>query len=411
MWRAVLQSTKALKGVVILLKRSCYAGDGRCLNHSSDLVIDERLCAGRLNRGETVTKGSGSEFLPGLLIDTACGRSVKVVGKPLGSCSMSGVVTLILVAAMFAPTGTRRQTPTGRNNVVTSDAIARRVAAAGGQSGDVQCSLAWSNYNDLDLWVVHDGEKIFFGHPREAFGRGSLDVDMNVSPETNRPCENIFWPRGSSPRGDFEVYVDHFRRHGRADPTPTWSGASRKAVSGLRAPLGTERGPPSYQIHPRRWAGMGRRDLMPLAPALLLAFWIGYVVVGIRLFRATPEVQHTGEVVGAGDGQHAGSHRGPHMGEAFPLVARCLHVGRAPSARLPCLETRWSADIMRRSCGIGPVGVSRITPAVTAYTSTANAHPVRYVHAGDLIEVGRTVLRPNRRHADYAPPNGRIHAE
>lgn len=320
------------------------------------------------------------------------------MGKPLGFLvvGVSGaIVTLILVAAMFAPTGTRRQTPTGRNNVVTSDAIARRVAAAGGQSGDVQISLAWSNYNDLDLWVVHDGEKIFFGHPREAFGRGSLDVDMNVSPETNRPCENIFWPRGSSPRGDFEVYVDHFRRHGRADPTPymvrvlkegrvqVFRGAIRHGERAHLVTRFTLAGGPVWR----------RRDLMPLAVALLLAFWIGYVVVGIRLFRATPGVQHTGEVVGAGTVSMLEAIAGPHMGEAFPLVARCLHVGRGAECAITLsrdeMVSRHHATLLRDRTGW------RIEDNASSNGLYINGEraSVRYVHAGDLIEVGRTVLR------------------
>ena len=220
---------------------------------------------------------------------------------------------------MFAPTGTRRQTPTGRNNVVTSDAIARRVAAAGGQSGDVQCSLAWSNYNDLDLWVVHDGEKIFFGHRREAFGRGSLDVDMNVSPETNRPCENIFWPRGSSPRGDFEVYVDHFRRHGRADPTPYMVRVLKEGrVQVFRAPLGTERGPPSYQIpSPVGRYGDGGSDASRRSAAPSLLDWLRGSRDPAIPSHAWSSAHRRGSW--CGDGQHAGSHRGPPYGRGVPV--------------------------------------------------------------------------------------------
>ena len=45
-------------------------------------------------------------------------------------------------------------------------------------------------------------------------GRGGmLAVDMNASDEflSNKPVENIFWPEGSSPIGNFVVKVHHYR--------------------------------------------------------------------------------------------------------------------------------------------------------------------------------------------------------
>jgi uncharacterized protein YegL len=98
----------------------------------------------------------------------------------------------------------------------------RRLDRAGAKSGDVRVSLFWHNHNDLDLRVTcPSGEEIYFGHRDSACG-GKLDVDMNVTPDTDEPCENVFWPTGAAPPGVFKVEVVHFKNHnkgGCGDPT------------------------------------------------------------------------------------------------------------------------------------------------------------------------------------------------
>lgn len=95
-----------------------------------------------------------------------------------------------------------------------------RLQRAGAKSGDVQVSLIWDNFNDLDLHVVTPrGENIFFAH-RRSRDRGELDVDMNAGTGTTRePVENIYWAKGKAPLGKFKVFVHHYRNHGDPDPT------------------------------------------------------------------------------------------------------------------------------------------------------------------------------------------------
>ena len=96
----------------------------------------------------------------------------------------------------------------------------QRLDKAGAKSGDVQVSLLWNNFNDLDLHCIDPrGEEIFFGHTRSASG-GQLDVDANGGgPSTRTPVENIFWPAGKAPKGKYKVYVVHFAAQGDPDPT------------------------------------------------------------------------------------------------------------------------------------------------------------------------------------------------
>lgn len=91
--------------------------------------------------------------------------------------------------------------------------IQDRVSRAGGKSGEVQFSLSWKDFNDLDLHViVPDGTRIYFGH-RKSPSKGELDVDMNVRPESREPVENVRWLKGKARSGRYTIIVHWFRPH------------------------------------------------------------------------------------------------------------------------------------------------------------------------------------------------------
>ena len=115
------------------------------------------------------------------------------------------------------------------------DALERRQAASraleelrarlereGARSSDVQVSLMWNNYNDLDLHVVcPSGERIHGGNRKSACG-GHLDVDANVRPDSRKPIENVVWPEGEAPPGTYQVFVHYYKKHKKRrskDPT------------------------------------------------------------------------------------------------------------------------------------------------------------------------------------------------
>ena len=97
-----------------------------------------------------------------------------------------------------------------------------RLEREGAKSSDVQISLMWNNYNDLDLHIVcPSGERIHGGNKISQCG-GELDVDANVKAETKKPVENVVWPEGVAPAGTYQVYVHHYKKHKKRrskDPT------------------------------------------------------------------------------------------------------------------------------------------------------------------------------------------------
>ncbi len=95
----------------------------------------------------------------------------------------------------------------------------QRLKIAGAKSGDVQVTLIWFNRNDLDLHCIEpNGNEIFWNRRRSNSG-GELDVDMNVTPTTDRPVENVYWPKGRAPLGRYRVFVNYYANHGGRDPS------------------------------------------------------------------------------------------------------------------------------------------------------------------------------------------------
>lgn len=93
-----------------------------------------------------------------------------------------------------------------------TDSIRQRVKRAGGNvEAALRVSLAWSNYDDLDLHAQCPDGHIYFGNKRTI-----LDVDMNAgSGHTREPVENLSW---THPRdGVYTVQVHQYSQRETRD--------------------------------------------------------------------------------------------------------------------------------------------------------------------------------------------------
>jgi len=123
--------------------------------------------------------------------------------------------------------GIKMMSPT----VQESDDINERLEREGGKSGEVQISLVWDDFNDLDLHLFcPSGERIYFNNKKSACG-GELDVDMNVRPTNDNAVENIVWPE-NAPLGQYKVGVHFYKHHSKNNTTVTCKFRARVKIHG-----------------------------------------------------------------------------------------------------------------------------------------------------------------------------------
>ncbi len=110
-----------------------------------------------------------------------------------------------------------------------TDSIREKVKAAGGNvEAKLRFSLAWYNYDDLDIHVkTPDGQHIFFANKA-----GVLDVDMNAGMGRSRqPVENLSFTRLYD--GAYELWVNQYQRRETSDVGFTIEIACEGAVAQL----------------------------------------------------------------------------------------------------------------------------------------------------------------------------------
>ena len=78
-------------------------------------------------------------------------------------------------------------------------------------TGDVQISVSWSGASDVDLHVFDpSNEEVYYGNKTSASG-GTLDLDSNPACNIdNVNNENIVWPVGAAPHGNYRVVVHYY---------------------------------------------------------------------------------------------------------------------------------------------------------------------------------------------------------
>lgn len=79
-------------------------------------------------------------------------------------------------------------------------------------TGDVQVSVSWTGASDVDLHVVGpDGVELYYGADSSATTGAALDLDSNPAcriDDVNN--ENVVYPTGRAPRGEYIVRVDYY---------------------------------------------------------------------------------------------------------------------------------------------------------------------------------------------------------
>jgi len=86
----------------------------------------------------------------------------------------------------------------------------------GALEGEITISLYWPSKDDLDLHcVTPDGSHIYYGN--KSTGGGTLDVDMQVSGESDSGVENIYFTEPAP--GEYQVYIDNYTDRTEGDTT------------------------------------------------------------------------------------------------------------------------------------------------------------------------------------------------
>lgn len=88
-----------------------------------------------------------------------------------------------------------------------------RLRVAGAKTGDIQVSISWNNYNDIDVWLEYKSSaqmSFWINWMIRSNGIAFLDVDMNYRPQTHRPVENIYCAEGTAPFGVYNVYIQNY---------------------------------------------------------------------------------------------------------------------------------------------------------------------------------------------------------
>lgn len=90
-------------------------------------------------------------------------------------------------------------------------------------SPDFIATLRWSGAPDYDLHVTEpNGNEIYYSNSGPSLTGGWLDTDTNpgCSSEAASPTENVVWPRGSAPLGQYRIKVVPYASCGQ--PGRTW---------------------------------------------------------------------------------------------------------------------------------------------------------------------------------------------
>lgn len=169
-----------------------------------------------LGAGEFLLNGNTKKFVPAAAIALAIGAVGGGIGASFGQIAYQASST-----QPAAGDGESAQNSGG----IFSPETERRIREAGGAKGEIEISLSWEDYNDLDLIVREpNGNEIYFKEKISHVSGGKLDVDRNADcseQKTNTPIEHIVWDRVDIPSGNYTIIVNFYDRcSGGGQSTP-----------------------------------------------------------------------------------------------------------------------------------------------------------------------------------------------
>lgn len=142
-----------------------------------------------------------------ILLPLASDRVAPAIAQERQGCFMINQTGRLIELDEFCPTAAPFAAP----------ATASTETGPSGQplgTGDIQVTLRWTTVDDLDLSVTDPaGDVVAYYNPAIASG-GQLDVDANAGcgQPNGSPIENIFWPTGGAPQGQYTIEVNLFTR-------------------------------------------------------------------------------------------------------------------------------------------------------------------------------------------------------
>lgn len=156
-------------------------------------------------------------------------------------------------SSYFSPFDSIETVKTSQN-----DELNKRLIQEKAKTGDIQVSLIWNNFNDLDLHVVEpSGDEIWYQNKKVKSG-GEMDIDMNFAyggdigesaadkslpPEISRwvsskPIENIFWPAGAAPAGKYKVEIEYLTNYKFLQKIQNAKGCEDPTIFTVRVKIG-----------------------------------------------------------------------------------------------------------------------------------------------------------------------------
>jgi hypothetical protein len=205
----------SIGGLVGALVAALFLGDPKSLGSTAGFgLIVGALVGMCLGAGEFLLNGNTKKFVPAAAIALAIGAAGGGIGASFAQ--------IVYQASSSQPADGESSQSSGS---FFSPETERRVREAGGAKGEIEISLSWEDYNDLDLYVREpNGNIIYFKEKTSLVSGGKLDVDRNADcseQKTNTPVEHIVWDRVDIPSGNYTIIVRFYDRcSGGGQSTP-----------------------------------------------------------------------------------------------------------------------------------------------------------------------------------------------